>query len=594
MIPIRELPNTLTIAEKYFIERALELVNFKTSDTYRARLHNPKTILQELHQVLIDWDKNKLKRFETAKHVIDETILLLNNENELVFSFIDKDYFKELLQTASDNQYLNLIAANQLIISVNEDYISTIYNKTKAEIESCNQNAKLQIHELLELERLTSILITELLNIGYSKTYLNNSLFYVFVKNVHGNTFGECFNKLENLKNKEEEEFKVIFKLIIPKDDLRDQLVIIEKENIDYNQTTISDLIELTNSHGKKFMRISERFSKHLLIKVKSKDYYTVIQKAKEKLSDILDRVFLGYNQPNIRIYKEALVIGANRPENAKSNPVNYMAFGSYISNQTLYETLQQKISRIFDNSMISNDTKQKVKSSIRYLRLGNESTELEQKFLNYWIGLEFIFATSLKDISSFSRLIENLPNSHQLIYYKRNVREFHEDIKRLRVDNLLPFFDENYSNYLSKEESYDFIKETYFDSRPILSFRAYQFKRILFSGDRRKEKLKTHRKNLEWNLSRIYRIRNEIIHEAALKPNIARISSHIRYYLTFITVSIIEYLAASPIDMNSDGLIKIDDFFILQSLHLESQKKKGFLIEEMLRIKNPVEIFNE
>jgi len=40
MISLRELPNTLTISQKYFIERALELVNSKTVDTYRARLHN--------------------------------------------------------------------------------------------------------------------------------------------------------------------------------------------------------------------------------------------------------------------------------------------------------------------------------------------------------------------------------------------------------------------------------------------------------------------------------------------------------------------------------------------------------------------------
>lgn len=45
MLAIPELSNKLSIAEKYFIERTLEQVNSKTIDTYRARLHNPKTIL---------------------------------------------------------------------------------------------------------------------------------------------------------------------------------------------------------------------------------------------------------------------------------------------------------------------------------------------------------------------------------------------------------------------------------------------------------------------------------------------------------------------------------------------------------------------
>ena len=594
MISLEELPNRLTIAEKFFIERSLELVNSKTIDTYRARLHNPKTILQELHQVLVDWDKNKLKKFDTAKLVVDESSLLLKNEKELAFSSIDKDYFQELLKTVSEKQYQNLTAATQMVLSENTDYINSIFSKTKEEVDSCNQNLELQTHDLIELERLTGTLITELLSIGYSKTYLNNSIYLTFAKNTSQNTFDKCFQIFSELKDREEEEFSIVFKLIIPKKALRNQLKIIQNDQVDYDQEFIFNLVKGTNDRGVKFIEISKRFSRHLLIKVKSKDYDTVVEKAKEMLSDILDRVFLGYNQPNIIIYKEALVIGTAKPERAESSPVNYRIFGSYISSQNLYETLQNKLSAILGNQVISRDTKQKIKSSIRYLRLGNDSTELEQKFLNYWIGLEFIFSTSIKDISSFSRLKENFPNSHQLIYYKRNIREFHEDIKRLRIHTELDFFHDEYSRYLNVEDNYDFIKDTYLARRPILSFRAYQLKRTLFQTERRVERIRGHRKDLEWNLSRIYRIRNEIIHEAALKPNISRISSHIRYYLTFVIISVIEYLANSPIDINSDRQIDIDDFFILERLLFESNKKKGFLIEDIFKLKNPVEIFNK
>jgi len=535
-----------------------------------------------------------LKRFETAKRVIDESLLLIEIEKELTFNSINKEYFIELLKNAQDKLYKKLIAATQVILRTNEHYIASIFEKTKNEINSCNTNQNLQAYELLELERLTGLLVTELLHLGYSKTYLNNIIFLIFAKNNKNNTFDQCFQSFAQLKDKEEEEFSVIFKLIIPKEDLRNQLLIIEEPNIDYDQEQITAFIKQTNSQGRRFLEISEGFSKHLLIRVHSKDGYTVIEKAKEKLSEILDRIFLGYNQPNIRVYKEALTISVNRPEKAKSNPVNYLIFGSYVSNQSLYETLQKKLSIIFKNALISNDTKQKIKSSIRYLRLGNGSTELEQKFLNYWIGLEFIFATSVKDISSFSRLIENFPNSHQLIYFKRNIKEFHEDIKRLKINSDLTFFDEEYPKYLNEETNYDFIKEKYLHTRPILAFRAYQLKSTLFQKERRLKKIKRHRKDLEWNLARIYRIRNEIIHEAALKPNIARISSHIRYYLTFMIISLIEFLEDSPLDVNSDRQVTIDDFFILQNLHFESNKKKGFAVDDIFKIKNPVEIFNE
>lgn len=592
MVPIQELSEALTIAQKYFIERVLELVNNKTIDTYRARLHNPKTILQELLQVLLDWENNKLKRFETVKQVIDEAFLLFSKEDELDFSSLDKEYFISLLTNARDKNYKKLTAAVKLILHGNSDYVSMLFNRLTTEISICNANNDLKIHDLISVERLLSSLITELLNLGYSKTYLNNSLWSIFIRNSRGKSFDECLTIFTNLKNKEEEEYSVVFKLIIPKGQLREQLKVIEESQVIFDQQIIIESVDRTNDRCKGFLEISSIFSKHLLIKVKSKDYYIVIEKAKEKLSYILDQIFLGFNQPNIKVYKEALVIGTSRPHLSKSSPVNYKAFGSYISNQSLYEAFQAKLNGIYNDSTISNDAKQKIKSSVRYLRLGNDATEPEQKFLNYWIGLEFIFSTYIKDQSSFSRLIQNFPNIHQLIYFKRNLREFHEDIKRLNID--FPFLQEDYTEYLSIEENYAAIIERTFSSRPILAMRAYSLKSTLFQTERRMKKIKKHRNDLEWNLSRVYRIRNEIVHDAALKPNIERISTHIRYYLTFMTIGVIEYFVNSPFDINSDRQLSIDDFFVLKELEYESINKKKFGIDEILKVKSPVEIFTK
>jgi hypothetical protein len=343
MVPIKQLPDTFTIAQKYFIERVLELVNSKTIDTYRVRLHNPNTILTELSQVLLDWENNKLKRFETVQHVIDESNSVLQEEEELDFTLIDRDYFISLLTSAQENEFKKLLSATNLVIHGNKNYLDTLFTSIQEEVDSCNINETLATHDLLKLERLISYLITELLSIGYSKTYLNNSLWSIFIKNINNKTYDECFNVFMNLKDKDEEVFSVVFKLIIPKEQIRNQLNIIEEENIVFNQTTIVEVVDGTNQNCKAFLEISNLFSKHLLIKVSSKDYYTVIEQAKERLSNILDQVFLGYNQPEIRIYKEALVIGSKKPNLSKSNPVNYRTFGSYISNQSLYEAFQEK-----------------------------------------------------------------------------------------------------------------------------------------------------------------------------------------------------------------------------------------------------------
>ena len=102
---------------------------------------------------------------------------------------------------------------------------------------------------------------------------------------------------------------------------------------------------------------------------------------------------------------------------------------------------------------------------------------------------------------------------------------------------------------------------------------------------------LEKHQKNLEWNFTRIYRIRNEIVHNAAMKDSITTILSHLRYYLTFAIVAIIDFLANHPIDANSDGAITIDDFFVLQDLKLSSleAEKNSNLLQKLIQMENPI-----
>lgn len=51
------------------------------------------------------------------------------------------------------------------------------------------------------------------------------------------------------------------------------------------------------------------------------------------------------------------------------------------------------------------------------------------------------------------------------------------------------------------------------------------------------------HGTNLERHLTRCYRIRNEIVHDAAIHLNIESITGNLKYYLTFILHALIYYL---------------------------------------------------
>lgn len=104
-------------------------------------------------------------------------------------------------------------------------------------------------------------------------------------------------------------------------------------------------------------------------------------------------------------------------------------------------------------------------------------------------------------------------------------------------------------------------------------------------------ESIKKHQENLKWNLTRLYRIRNEIVHNAAIKNGIYVNIAHMKYYLTFILNSILDFMANTPIDVNNDNRITIEDFFFAQDIMLGSLKSSS--IQNFITVKQPRQILH-
>ena len=107
-------------------------------------------------------------------------------------------------------------------------------------------------------------------------------------------------------------------------------------------------------------------------------------------------------------------------------------------------------------------------------------------------------------------------------------------------------------------------------------------------------QRILKHRKNLDWHLARTYRIRNEIVHDAAIHLNIDLITGNLKYYLTYILNSIIDYLDNTPADLNMDEKISIEDYFILQHIRYESMINSSFNLDVLLNEKSATEIFSQ
>lgn len=577
-----------TKAEKFFTEKLLELFYNRTIDSHRAKLNNPRWILIELHQVLMDWQQGKIKAFDrTIVPVLRETLRFIEDRHFLTFGSVDLKFYKDLLGKASDKQYQQVAFATKLLNDLNSNYRTVLFGEVEKEISRLNSVSN-GVEGFETLSKLLDFLSTEVINQGYAKGYLFSITSRIF-NDERALPFADAFAEMKDAIDREEEEFTVVFKL--NKLGGGNKKIDI-KSDFEIGEERIGELAKI-NKKSAAFFSNQNAFCYFLEIRAKAHDYLSVIEKAKKHLFTLIDLIHLGYPDNPFDFTKKCLVVGTRKPELTNTQPVVYIPDGSYKNNEELYDLLLEKIKRLKGNRALQRETVQKIVSAFRHLRLGRDADELEQKFLNYWIGLEYIFSNYDVHDTTITRLKEYFIHSHSVAYFKRNLNEFHSDIKRLKLQDAIPGLNDDLE-YLKNAATYDYIIGNFSDAYPLLAFRAHKYKQLITGTKKLSEEILKHRTNLEWHLTRCYRIRNEIVHDAAIHLNIESITGNLKYYLTYILNGLLTYLDTVHSDDTVEGSVSISDFFMLQEIKYKSIDSAGFPLAALMAEKSATEIFSK
>lgn len=580
---------TINIIESLFIEKGSELLYKDSIDTYRLKLHNPKTLIEELIAVCISSKNGILTNNDYANATSAELIKLLNEDNDgLNFIKVNRNHYISILKQTKRENYDRLIQSSKIILRDNLNYAEVLFDKMKNLIDNYDltevdeeiaHNAKKNLLILLNYT------IIELINKGFNKQYLYYFFQVIFIYKNTTIAFSDRFEIFKNVNNRPKESFKIIYTILGKSFQFKEfkkidpTYVQIGKKERSILKTDVSNKVNEYLDDNKLSTLISINIDAH--------DYYKAIEISRNKISKDIDIYHLGFNSHQFEIGKQAIVIGQNDPSKSATFPGNFQIDGYTRSSTFVFDTLLTKVKKIRANN-INEDSYDKLISAIRYLRTGTESPELETKLLNYWIGLEYIFTSFNSEEKTIDRIRKYFPTCHSLIYIKRNLYDFHKTIKRLNVHTFIPDYNDDLL-YLNKHNTYNLIINN--TNNQLLKFRAKYFQKWVESPSNIELALKSHGDNLKWNLTRIYRIRNEIVHNAAIKNGIYVNISHMKYYLTFILNSILDFMADDNIDIDNDGKLTIEDFFITQDIILGGIQK-GTLIN-FLKIENPNQILH-
>jgi sulfur transfer complex TusBCD TusB component (DsrH family) len=565
-------------------------------DSYRVKLNNPKSILEELKYCLEEFELGRIKHFQTIKAkekdkkaLVDDAIKLLAQEpNYLQFTSISAKYITQVLNELSEHNYKRVISILEILLTENSTYLETVADGLEVLISSNNHT----LENLEKLDNTLSYFFSELISNGYSKGFLYKLVYGAFVFNLKSTIdFNINFASFKARILEAGSAYDVIFKIDTTQK-VYDAITAIPHSVLiltdDINAITITGKLE-TEFNSFNTPAVNRKFITCNLI---AKDPFAALKKARNILSEYLDVLNLGLSDENLQINHRVFILGSRANEKGGFlNNINVLD-GKYKVEMNHYFDFTTKLPQIIQNTNIIKETKEKIKSAIRYLRLGNQSTEVEHKFINYWIGLEYLFS-NYDSLSTINRLKEHFINAHLLAYVKRNVYSLNKTVSRLSNQNLalITAFTTTDQEHLKTIPFYDQIIANFTNDFPLLAYRAMKLKKWFFKGDKpanATDYLNYHRINLEIHFTRIYRLRNEIIHDAATDTNNEQIASNLRYYLTFILNELIDFLSDAT---NSNTTI--EDYFILNEIKIGNIAFEGYLLVDLLEVECSIDFIS-
>ena len=540
----------------YFQDRMLEILHKETIDTYRQRNHNAFTSLMEFKGVVERWGEMKVKTIDTVRFLGEECVDLLVSDDCLMFDSFSKDLLiseiNVLIKTSDKhpNAKVNnrvLFCLNQCINNNRQGYLKNLIKNLKSLLFDDNDIPDEQMIPTLErVDKYLSAICVQLVFEGYTKQAL-----YTLLKSQLVFGFEAFFNQFENLTKLKNREYTVIWKTMIPGCNGVD----LEKLGLLLQVNEVVEINDIIKNKFKKHLTNPVESYHYYIDKIKAKDKYAALKLSRERMMTMIDNLHLGYNLNTIKMPDNALVLEKRGNVYwASMEPANYFMDGIPTNDYPLSIALSERICEIYEAKYIDNGVKERLKSAIRHLNYGDQDTELEQRFINYWIALEFIFSSPQTDDNTFTRLKTNLINVLACSYIKRNM----DYIKtKLVNDGLL---DQAYDIWES-EANLDTVANT--AGLPLIwKFKLKKMKsRLLGHSDKRKAYYMNHVNNLERHITRIYNLRNELFHEAGINQDIEIITSNLRYYLVFILDQMISFFSDSNLK-NHNKTFGLDDFF--------------------------------
>lgn len=564
--------NIKSKSQQYFIALWLELLYPKTLDTYSAKVMNLKSLTKELIRVIIQFLEKQISK-ENVKAVSSELIWSMKNDPVVKKIYPQTNHLIEIFQI--DNKKINYNELQKLKTWL-QSFLRKLDNKyinlAISELDESIKNGK----DFSEIKSLTNIIVTDLLSSGFSSTYLYKQCLASFFGRKSGNTFTSKWNHFKKTVIMVNEKRSIV---VIPSKDYES---IYMNENLPLNikirkRPTYYSAQSLPSNYN------LTKYSFFIEIILTAKDPFSAYSKASENLKNSLDIVNFEFSNiwyPS----KKFMVYDFESNKYISPGAGAISALESRTGNMKHYRYLAKNCEVIYTNFPDST-TARRIKNSLRYYHMAVTSNEVQTKYVNLWVSLEYLVQTAkgeslIKPIITFVPKVLALKYLHKIILdLWRNIKSnltgtASKSLKELCNANGVKNIIKATINYLLNDNKRDYLI-TEFDDIILLKNRITEVSDLIRNNEKIWQALDKHHRDIEWHLRRLYRIRNDIMHGGEAPKNLDRLVKNLNYYVFTILGDMIFRLGQKEALSSNELLYKYESHYSMLMNKLTKEKSK-------------------
>jgi hypothetical protein len=522
--------------ELFFAQRLNELLFDYTLDSYKYYALNINLLLIEALR-RINKVKNDLTEDLNLKDIVDEINIKAKNDivSKKILGHKYQIYFPLKIENNKSKFKIDLeILSNKLSLNI---IIPELFELIEKELNSGSK---------INLNILASQLVTALINVGFHQSYIYHQVnFYFFGGRTKRNRNLSHFFKYFEPKKK---EFEVYIKV-------SDSFNEIKELCSKYRLEIINEL-ELENCNQKANEFLSSKSENEVFAKCKEIKAYDS-QSARLmaiNLLNVLASFFSYFHHKNPPTIGKTAVIGNDNKHFLIEPTTSPMAKGEDMSHKAAAEMLEAFMKKFTPIS----STRLKFNRAVNLHSLAIQSDSNENRLLNLWITYETLFGTG--QTTTVIHIINSLGHITSLKYFERifnelsksiytwNKDEF-EEIKKLTNENsdtkaICSFcLSSNYEN--ERKTLYSKLNEF-----PLLRFRIDNLNKNLSSTKKIHSFLEKHNQRIKWHIKRLYRTRNNIVHDGKKTRNLDILVENAHsYFDTFMDEFIIDNIISNSLD---------------------------------------------